>query len=185
MMPTSDATLSSNTMTEQSIKVAKDDAADSVIRNHALLAAGAGLIPVPGMDVAAVTGIQINMIRKLSEIYQVPFDATDVRTILSATATTGLSKLVSYAVNSYTSLFSEFGSFSDNLTHGLVAGAATFGTGEIIQAHFEKGGNMLNLNYTHFISYYQTKIQDGDLIPNDIMQIESGIRSAMQAVSTR
>lgn len=166
-----------------SIKIAQDEAAHAVVRNHALMAAGAGLIPVPGIDVAAVTGLQINMIRKLSEIYNVPFDPTDVRTILSSVATTGLSKLVGYAVNSYTSLFSEFGSFSDNITNGLVTGAATFGTGEIIQTHFKNGGNMLNLDYNHFIAYYKAKVQDGDLIPQDIMQIESGIRNAMKAIN--
>lgn len=158
------------------------EAANAVVRNHALLAAGGGLIPVPGVDVAAVMGLQVNMIRSLAEIYQVPFDATDVRTILSCVATTGLGKLVSYAVNSYTTLFDELGSFSDNLTNGLVAGALTYGTGEIIQLHFEQGGTMANLDYTHFIGYYQNKIQEGDIVPQDIMQIESSIRTALAAL---
>lgn len=160
----------------------KDEAAHAVVRNHTLMAAGGGLIPVPGLDVAAVMGLQVNMIRKLAEIYHVPFDPTDVGTILSCVATTGLGKLVAYAVNSYTTLFSEFGSFSDNLTGGLVSGALTFGTGEIIQTHFANGGTMADLDYNHFISYYRVKVQEGDLVPQDIMQIESGIRSALAAL---
>lgn len=168
--------------TKQSTTTRKDEDAHAIVRNHTLMAAGGGLIPIPGVDVAAVMGLQVNMVRKLAEIYHVPFDPTDVRTILSCVATTGLGKLVTYAVNSYTTLFSEFGSFSDNLTHGLVSGALTFGTGEIIQTHFANGGTMENLDYTHFVSYYQTKIEEGDLVPQDIMQIENGIRNALSAL---
>ncbi|MFK7931869.1 MAG: DUF697 domain-containing protein [Saprospiraceae bacterium] len=168
--------------TQQPTTTERAAAGDAIIRNHALLAAGGGLIPVPGLDVAAVTGIQINMIRRLSELYGLPFEVQDVRTILSCVAATGLGKLVSYAVNSYTTLFEEFGSFSDNLTNGLVSGAITFGTGEIIQTHFEHGGTMGDLDYMDFIDYYQEKIQSGDLVPQDIMQIEQGIRSALTAL---
>ena len=184
-MATTEATITPHVTTKQSTTTTKDEAAHSTVRNHALLAAGAGIIPIPGVDAAAVAGVQVNMIRKLSEIYHVPFDPADAQTIISAVVTTGLSRLVAYAVNSYTTLFSEFGSFSDNLTNGLVSGAATFGTGEVIQTHFKHGGTMNDLDYNHFITYYQEKIQSGDIVPNDIMHIENGIRSAMQAVNKR
>ncbi|MEL7021686.1 MAG: DUF697 domain-containing protein [Bacteroidota bacterium] len=161
-----------------------DDSADAVIRNHALMAAGGGLIPLPGLDTAAVMGLQINMIKELSALYDVPFRVADVRTILSCVITTGLAKLIGQVVNTYTTLFDGLGTFSDNLTNGLVAGAVTFGTGEIIQQHFRQGGTIDNLNYIHFIDYYRIKIQEEDLIPKDILQIENSIRSVLAALDT-
>jgi uncharacterized protein (DUF697 family) len=58
--------------------------ADSIIRQHVLLAAGAGLIPVPIADMAAITGIQLKMLSDLSAAYQVPFSRHRVESTLSS-----------------------------------------------------------------------------------------------------
>ena len=34
---------------------------------------GGGLVPIPIVDIAAVGGVQLQMLRRLSEIYGVPF----------------------------------------------------------------------------------------------------------------
>lgn len=39
---------------------------EAIIRHHVLLAAGAGLIPLPLVDLAAVTGIQVRMLMELA-----------------------------------------------------------------------------------------------------------------------
>ena len=47
--------------------------ADSIIRNSVVFASGAGLIPVPVVDLMAVTAVQIEMIRRLCKLYKVDF----------------------------------------------------------------------------------------------------------------
>lgn len=160
-----------------------EEEAQTIIRNHAFFAAGTGLIPLPGLDIAATTFVQLEMIRKLSDLYRVPYDVLDVKTILTSLSTSGLSRLIAYGVNTYTTLFSELGSFSDNLTNGLVSGAATYGTGEIINIHFQKGGTIDNLNFTHFFDYYSQKLESGDFVPAEIAQIEKGLRSAISSAN--
>src|SRR5690606_16937809 len=46
---------------------------DALVRKHALAAAGVGLIPLPAVDFLALTGVQANLLRKLSAAYDVPF----------------------------------------------------------------------------------------------------------------
>ncbi|MEM0998095.1 MAG: GTPase, partial [Bacteroidota bacterium] len=44
------------------------------INKYSLIAAGAGLIPIPVIDLAAVSGVQFDMIRQLCIQYGVGFD---------------------------------------------------------------------------------------------------------------
>ncbi|NJL59720.1 MAG: hypothetical protein HC887_08830 [Desulfobacteraceae bacterium] len=44
----------------------KQKEADKIIRNHIYGAMGVGLIPVPLIDVVAVTGVLLNMLRRLA-----------------------------------------------------------------------------------------------------------------------
>ncbi|MCI5168355.1 MAG: hypothetical protein D3903_20245, partial [Candidatus Electrothrix sp. GM3_4] len=42
---------------------------ERIIRNHMLTAMGVGLIPFPVIDIVGITGVQLNMLRKLSNTY--------------------------------------------------------------------------------------------------------------------
>ena len=55
-------------------------------RGYAGWAAGAGLTPIPLLDVAGLMATQIALLRDLSRLYGVPFDRKRARLLLSATA---------------------------------------------------------------------------------------------------
>src|SRR4029077_18710581 len=47
--------------------------ATAVVKRLSLWSGAAGLIPIPLVDLAAVGGVQIEMLRRVSKIYDVPF----------------------------------------------------------------------------------------------------------------
>ncbi len=51
----------------------REEAASQLVDRFSLWSGAAGLIPVPLIDVVAVGGVQLQMLRRLSEIYGVPF----------------------------------------------------------------------------------------------------------------
>ncbi|MCI5191468.1 MAG: DUF697 domain-containing protein, partial [Candidatus Electrothrix sp. AS4_5] len=55
---------------------------ERVIRNHMLTAMGVGLIPFPLVNLVSITGVQLNMLRRLSNTYEVPFTEHKVKNIL-------------------------------------------------------------------------------------------------------
>jgi uncharacterized protein (DUF697 family) len=63
--------------------VAKEDLA-GLIRHHVYAAMGVSLIPFPLVDFAALTGVQINLIRKIAGRYNIPFTKSTVKNILSS-----------------------------------------------------------------------------------------------------
>jgi len=51
---------------------ARDERASQLVDRLSLWSGAAGLIPVPLVDIAAVGGVQLYMLRRLSEIYEIP-----------------------------------------------------------------------------------------------------------------
>ena len=64
----------------------RDEAASKLVDRFSLWSGAAGLIPVPLVDIAAVGGVQIQMLRRLSEIYGVPFSDNRGTSIIASLA---------------------------------------------------------------------------------------------------
>ena len=58
--------------------------ADRIVREHVLWAIGAGFIPIPMADFATVTGIQVDMLNKLSGLYDVEYAASTGKSLVAA-----------------------------------------------------------------------------------------------------
>ena len=75
-----------------------DAAVDRIIRTHVIWASGAGLIPLPLIDLAAVTAIQVDLLNALSKHYGVPFDAASGKSLVTALTGTTLARIGASAI---------------------------------------------------------------------------------------
>ena len=57
-----------------------------LVERFSLWSGAAGLIPVPFVDLATVGGLQIQMLRRLSQIYEVPFSKNQGKSIIAGLA---------------------------------------------------------------------------------------------------
>ena len=64
----------------------RDEAASKLVDRFSLWSGAAGLIPIPFVDMAAVGGVQLQMLRRLSEIYGVPFSENRGKSVLASVA---------------------------------------------------------------------------------------------------
>src|SRR5438132_8196347 len=64
----------------------RDEAASKLVDRFSLWSGAAGLIPIPIVDMAAVGGVQLQMLRRLSEIYDVPFSDNRGKAIIASLA---------------------------------------------------------------------------------------------------
>src|SRR6478672_12615845 len=64
----------------------RQEAASQLVDRFSLWSGAAGLIPVPVVDVVAVGGVQLQMLRKLSEIYGVPFTDNRGKSVIASLA---------------------------------------------------------------------------------------------------
>ncbi len=51
----------------------RTDRANQIVKRHMLATFGAGLVPLPLVDLALLVGIQLNMLRRLAKLYEMEF----------------------------------------------------------------------------------------------------------------
>ena len=142
-----------------------DEQASQLVDRYSLWAGAAGLVPVPILDIAVVGGVQLQMLRKLSEIYGVPFSENMGKSVIASlagalipasTATTtamGLGSLVKGLPG--------IGTAIGALTMTVFSAGATYIIGKVFIQHFASGGTLLDFNppdYREFIKAQKEKL---------------------------
>ncbi|MCS7161771.1 MAG: DUF697 domain-containing protein [Bacteroidia bacterium] len=149
---------------------AQRNAAERIIREHMIVAMGAGLVPVPFADWATTTAVQINLVRKLAEVYKIPFFSGLAKgliaSLVGATTVRGGATLVK--------LIPGIGWLVGGLTASVLAAATTYAIGKVFQTHFEAGGTLKDFDleaaqraYKHFFQQGQQEAENLKKGPQD------------------
>ena len=101
--------------------------ADRIIHTHVALAVGAGVIPLPFIDLAAVTAVQIDMLQELSRFYGRDVNRNQLRTFATAVTGSSLARLGASVLKSIPGI----GSLIGGLSMSVLSGASTFAVGEV------------------------------------------------------
>ncbi len=118
---------------------------NEIIRWHAGYSAVGGLIPVPLLDIAASTTIQIRMISKLCRLYGVPFSEQAVKgTIASLVASVIPAAGVGYMTASAMRWIPLVGPILGFATFPALYAALTWALGRTFAWHFSRGGTLDN-----------------------------------------
>ena len=127
-----------NSMMDNNSKDNKTELAQEIVKTHLMIAVGGGIIPIPFVDFAAVTGIQINMIRSLSKLYGVDFNEQMGKSLVTSLVGTSIARLGASAVKTIPIIGSILGSASMS----ILSGASTYAVGQVFIQHFGKGGSL-------------------------------------------
>jgi len=142
----------------------RDEVASKLVDRCSLWSGGVGLIPVPLLDIAALGGVQLNMLRRLSEIYGVPFSenigksviASLTGSVIPASAATTAAIGVASVLKSLPAI----GTMVGALTMPVFSAGATYVIGKFFIQHFASGGTLLDFNppgYREFIKAQKAK----------------------------
>ena len=63
--------------------MSKEAETDKIIRTHVLWSMGAGLMPVPLFDIAAVTAVQMDMLKQLAGAFEVDYTSSTGKAFVS------------------------------------------------------------------------------------------------------
>lgn len=152
----------------QEAEEARETDAFKLVHRYMLWSVGAGLIPMPWLDMAAVAGIQIKMVQGLSKLYEVEFSKTLVKSVIAA--------LVG-SITADTLRRSTFTSFVKSIpivgVLGMVSmpiysGATTFAIGKVFIQHFEAGGTFLDFDPQKVKEYFAQYYQEGQEVAADL-----------------
>jgi uncharacterized protein (DUF697 family) len=128
--------------------------ARSLVERFAFWSGIAGLLPIPVVDLAAVGGLQIQMLRRLSQIYDVPFSANRGKAIIASLVGTMIPASTGLGMASIIKTVPVAGTAIGAITTPAMAVAATYVIGMVFIEHFSRGGTLLDLeppDYREFI----------------------------------
>lgn len=140
--------------------------ANSIIKNHMVWSMGAGFIPLPIVDFFAVSVIQLDMIRQLSNVYEKEFEETQGKAVITALTGSSLARIGANAVK----LIPGVGSLLGGVTLAVLSGASSYALGEVFKKHFESGGTFLDFDVTRLKDYYNEKFEKGKAMAEEIRQ---------------
>lgn len=126
------------------------------IRKHAYVAAGGGLLPVPVVDFILITGIQLNLLRKISSLYHIPFSEYRAKNLIGALI--GGVFPVSCGVRLGTGIAKIIPGIGQTVVAATVAattGASTYAIGKVFSRHFAQGGTFLSFDPKEAKIFYE------------------------------
>ena len=132
----------------------REEFASKLVDSFSLWAGLAGFIPVPIVDVAAVGGIQLQMLRRLSQIYGVPLSENSGKAFIASLAGSAIPASSGIGAASFLKALPVFGTAISAIVMPALSSAATYAIGKVFIQHFASGGTLLDFNppdYREFI----------------------------------
>jgi len=126
-----------------------------IIRSHVIWAMAASFVPYA--DMVVVSAAQLDMIRQMCRVYDVPFEETQGKALISSLTSIAIGKA---GASGLARLIPGIGT----AISGAIAtfnGASTYALGEVFKKHFESGGTILDFDPARLKKYYKEKFEKG------------------------
>ena len=111
--------------------------ASKIITKYLPWSAGAGLVPLPGLDLAGITAIHIKMVADISKVYGVPFKQEAAKNIISSLLLAVIPSGMAHTASSLVKVVPGIGTIIGMVTGAAFAAASTFALGRVFTQHFE------------------------------------------------
>jgi uncharacterized protein (DUF697 family) len=141
----------------------REEAASKLVDRFALWSGVAGLIPVPIVDVFAVGGLQIQLLRRLSQIYDVPFSENRGKALIASLAGSMIPATSGIGAASALKAVPIFGMIAAGFVMPALSAGATYAIGKAFIQHFASGGTLLDFNPPDYRDFFRAQKEAWDL----------------------
>jgi uncharacterized protein (DUF697 family) len=150
--------------------------ADRIVQTHVVWAVGAGLVPVPLLDIAAVTGIQLDMLKQLCSLYQVRYTESQGKSWVASLSGSILARMGASVIKSVPVI----GSILGGVSMSALSGAATYALGRVTAAEFEQGGDFETADLEKAREAYADELERGKEFASRMAKDKDGSHFAFE-----
>ncbi|MCP4146626.1 MAG: DUF697 domain-containing protein [bacterium] len=146
--------------------------ATQIVRKHMWLGMGAGLVPVPLVDLGLMSLIQLKMLANLSKYYKVRFIKNTGKYLITTllgfvsgnslrgSAVTGFLKTLPYV------------GILGSASMSIYGGASTYAIGKLFVQHFESGGTFLTLKPRKVRAHFEELFEEGHTLAKEMKKTD-------------
>ena len=146
-----------------------DQRAEDIIRNHILLSLGAGLVPVPLLDLVAVSAVQLDMCRQLANNYDIEFKEEIGKSVISSIAGTAVARYGASLVKTIPGI----GSILGGISMSALSGGTTYAIGQVFKRHFGGGGDLFNVDIDRAKEIFEEELEKGKQVVEELEKMRS------------
>ena len=137
---------------------------EQIIRQHVIFSLLAGAIPLPIVDIAAVTAIQIDMLKQIAATYDVDFNQERGKSIAAALVGTTLGRIGASAIKAIPGVGTAIGIGSQV----IISGATTYALGQVFDYHFKNNGSLFDFDLEKMKDKFQEFFEKGKEIAKNL-----------------
>ncbi len=135
--------------------------ANNIVNKYIWWAAGGGAIPFPVFDIAAVSAVQLKMLKSLAEHYEIEFKQDWGKSFIAALlGGIAADQLTRSTLTSWVKAIPIVGIVA-TLSMPIYSGAMTYAVGKVFIQHFESGGTFLDFNPDKVKAYFAEMFKEG------------------------
>lgn len=134
-----------------------DQKAVEIVKKNMYWALGVGFIPIPLLDIAAVTIIQLDMLKELCKHYGVPYSELKGKAILSAISGAAIARYWA----SFIKAIPVFGSAIGGMSMAVLSAASTYALGRVFMRYLSEGLNLDTIDASSAKAMYEEELKNG------------------------
>jgi len=135
--------------------------AHDTVKNYAIAACTVGLVPIPFVDLAVLSGLQLKMCHSIAKVYDVPFAKSLIKSLITSLLSGSTAIMAAYPVGSLMKSIPIIGQATGALSVSMIGGAATYAVGKVFVEHFESGGTFLDFDAEKAKDHFKQLYEEG------------------------
>ena len=135
----------------------KREQADAIIKKHVLFSIGGGLIPIPLVDMAAVTALQVSMLEQLADLYGIGYNRSIAKSFIAALTGSTVAKLGASLIKAIPGI----GTIIGGVAMSATSGASTYALGQVAISQFEASGSLEDIDVEDAKVAYEEAFEQG------------------------
>ena len=141
--------------------------AHNLVQNYLLASASIALVPVPLLDLAGITALQIKLVHSLAKLYDVPFKEDIAKSLVAALLSGASTILLIKGLVSLAKAIPVLGTLAGG-SIAISGASVTYAVGEVFIRHFESGGTLLDFDPKQVKGLFQRLLKKGKAALDDI-----------------
>ena len=139
--------------------------ANKIINKHVLWSMEGGLVPVPWIDVAAVTAIQLDMLKALADLYEMDYSESKGKAFAASLTGSSVARVGASAIKRLPGI----GTVIGGVSMSILSGASTYAIGKVGAQKMESGNELTQTAEDSDKSSYRDWLERGKQYVTDLV----------------